>query len=446
VLAGGRYHGNPFGTPQEGQGRPYVLFDVPRKDVGIVSMGQFQHLKLSEFVWHPSYAFGNSLVDPRLGEQGMTGTSPTTLGVGPENGGWVPSAIGWSGDKQRSSDSDQWARFGRAMFQEYPKSENLVYDLSYEVNHSLWDPFFLSSGDEYQKRSFVLSDHPLPNGRMVVAPTTRASLSEDRLGDYHHAAYHLMVDGAFNVNSTSVEAWKAVLGATRDVGMGSEGSTVVSRLLNPPNGEWRSGDDVEDAKVWSGFRSLDDTEVGRLAEEIVKQVRARGPFLSVADFVNRRLSVGEEGKMGALQAAIEGAELNRDFRDSRLYGLRNEEPLGDYSHPDNIKDSTRMEQTLKPDSKAWGATTYVTQADLLQVLGPMISARSDTFVIRSYGEALDGAGKVRSRAWCEAVVQRIPEPVDPDESGLNSRWQGQRRDFGRRFVVKSFRWLHPDEV
>ena len=105
-----------------------------------------------------------------------------------------------------------------------------------------------------------------------------------------------------------------------------------------------------------------------------------------------------------------------------------------------------MEQTLKPASKAWGAPSWLTQADVLQVLGPALSARSDTFVIRAYGDAVDSSGKVGARAWCEAVVQRTPEPLDPDESGLNPRLAGGTGDFGRRFLITSFRWLSPQEI
>jgi hypothetical protein len=105
-----------------------------------------------------------------------------------------------------------------------------------------------------------------------------------------------------------------------------------------------------------------------------------------------------------------------------------------------------LEQTLKPASKAWGAPGWLTQADILQVLGPALTARSDTFVIRAYGDAVDTSGKVRARAWCEAVVQRLPAPLDPDPSGLNPRLAGATGDFGRRFVITSFRWVSPNEI
>jgi len=83
---------------------------------------------------------------------------------------------------------------------------------------------------------------------------------------------------------------------------------------------------------------------------------------------------------------------------------------------------------------------------VLQVIGPALSARSDTFVIRSYGDAVDSTGRVTARAWCEAVVQRVPEPVQPDDSGINPRRTPGSGDFGRRFIITSFRWLSEQEI
>jgi len=129
----------------------------------------------------------------------------------------------------------------------------------------------------------------------------------------------------------------------------------------------------------------------------------RGPFLSLADFVNRLLTEGVTGEKGALEVA------------------------------------------LKPESKAWGAPVYLTQADLLQAIGAGISARSDTFVVRAYGETVVN-GQVRARAWCEAIVQRFPEPIRPDASGVNPQKGDGKPDFGRRFKIKSFRWLNRNEI
>lgn len=447
VGSDGRCHGNPFGIPQEGKER-IILFDVPREGAGVISLGQLQHVKLSQFVWHPSYAIGHSLADPRVASgpaSGLDRTAPLFADNGEASvGGFDRKAIGWSVDNQRGGGPDAWAAQARALFQNLPETETLVYDLSFEANQGLWDDFFLSTGDEARKRAFLTDpvSSPLPNGRIRPASGVGRPGGVEELTDFHRAAACLSIDGAFNVNSTRVEAWKAVLGATRRVGGGS--GAVFPRVLDAPGGEWTSGQDVDDEEAWCGTRRLKDEEIDRLAREIVKQVRLRGPFLSLADFVNRRLANDETGRCGALQAAINAAGLNTAFDEA--YRLNNRKPLPDLRHPDNITDATRLEQTLKPASKVWGLPGYFTQGDLLQPLGPMLSARSDTFVIRTCGEALDPAGQVRARAWCEAVVQRTPRPVHPDASGINPRQTEGGVDFGRRFVVKSFRWLRREEI
>ena len=449
VPRDGRYHGNPFGPPQEGADR-HILFDVPRTETGLISLAQFQHAKLSELIWHPSYAVGNSLADPRLGGPYNIGLNRSAARAGTDAslgvGGFHENELGWSSDNQRSKTRSEWAVTARAILGNVPAADNLVYDLSFELNHGLWDRYFLSSGSAADKSRFLDDPwaNPLPNGRMRLAPTTRGTASDDALDDFHRAAYQLVVDGAFNVNSTRVEAWKALLASTRRSGYGGAGAVPFPRVLDAPGGAWDSGGSAEGDSAWAGYRELNDPEINALAEAIVQQVQRRGPFISLADFVNRRLAEDETGRMGALQAAIEQAGLNQKHKTA--YPLDNSKSLPDYGHPDNIRDATGLEQTLKPASKAWGAPSYLTQADVLQVIGPALTARSDTFVIRTYGDAVDAAGVVQARAWCEAVVQRTPEPLDPDESGLNPANPGTPEDFGRRFVITSFRWLQPGEV
>ena len=58
-----------------------------------------------------------------------------------------------------------------------------------------------------------------------------------------------------------------------------------------------------------------------------------------------------------------------------------------------------------------GAPGIITQMDVLNSIGPNLTARSDTFVVRAYGEALDDAGNVIGKAWVEVVVQRTAEYV-----------------------------------
>jgi len=116
------------------------------------------------------------------------------------------------------------------------------------------------------------------------------------------------------------------------------------------------------------------------------------------------------------------------------------------AHADSGNPKLAARSALMSSSKAWGASGYLTQGDLLQVLGPALTARSDTFVIRSYGDAVDKHGTIKARAWCEAVVQRTPIPVNPTKVELNPADVGQEHEFGRRFTIQCFRWLNPDEI
>ena len=92
-----------------------------------------------------------------------------------------------------------------------------------------------------------------------------------------------------------------------------------------------------------------------------------------------------------------------------------------------------------------GLPGYITQASLLRPLCPIISARSDTFIIRAYGDLKEN-GEIKSSAWCEAVLQRRIDLIDqrdqlnPNFSKLDSN------AFNRQFEVVSFRWLNADEI
>ena len=108
-----------------------------------------------------------------------------------------------------------------------------------------------------------------------------------------------------------------------------------------------------------------------------------------------------------------------------------------------------------------GIAGDIRQADLLRPLAPRLSARSDTFRIRAYGEALDKNGNVLAEAICEAVVQRMPEYLDPLTDPDNNEPWDERTDeldsdsanlnatneaFGRRYALIRFRWLSSAEI
>jgi hypothetical protein len=55
---------------------------------------------------------------------------------------------------------------------------------------------------------------------------------------------------------------------------------------------------------------------------------------------------------------------------------------------------------------------------------------------------------VLARAWCEAVVQRLPQFVDATQQPgtVPADLNPANTRFGRRYEIVTFRWLAPDEV
>ena len=113
------------------------------------------------------------------------------------------------------------------------------------------------------------------------------STNNDSEYRFQSAAGDILLDGAFNINSTSVDAWVAQLSSLRGLVVENEtvssSETPVVRFLSEP-------EQIENE--WNDLRTLTDEEIKSLATALVKQVKLRGPFLSFADFVNRRLALG----------------------------------------------------------------------------------------------------------------------------------------------------------
>jgi type II secretory pathway pseudopilin PulG len=353
-------------------------------------------------------------------------------------------------------------------------------DHSYLANKALWDEFFFSSitpqpvavklfesSDRDTKQvaqDFFLSGKPLPNRRIepYIAGLDQTKLDQlfaqkdvfaGGLGD--KIAAHLLVKGSFNVNSTSVDAWKVLFSSLKgkpvayfQTGVQPSEATPEGTTFGP--GALPSGIPVKSADItkpnvpagqWKSGREITDQEIDALAEAMVKQVKLRGPFLSLSEFVNRRLdgSDTELALKGALQAAIDDGtvSINAPFRESRR--KLDDETVGiTFVFPEAAKGPI-----------AYGSAPYLDQADVLRNFAAQLTPRGDTFVIRTYGDALDPAGNVLARAWCEAVVQRVPDYVDgADENHIKTALlkSDANKQFGRKFEIVSFRWLNPGEV
>ena len=325
----------------------------------------------------------------------------------------------------------------------------VLLDHSYLANSALFDSHFFSgitkSGGPITSKStdapsrlrdFLENGTPLPNPRFVANTGGR---STDEIVDlvtqndgHRKTAAHLLIDCPFNINCTRVDVWQSILASTigEDVPISNAGSispasgkdVPVLRHLPSPGGDLESQKDPlsKDRAKWNGHRTLTAEQCRRLAEEIVAEIRKRGPFLSLAEFVNRRPGDGELAIAGAVQAALERAGINA----SALAPV--------FNLPDR-------------GNTADGAPGVLTQADILTPIAPVLTARGDTFRIRAYGEAGPPGGP-KTQAWCEAVVQRLPEYLDPSEDPWMEPQLPANKQFGRRYVITGFRWLSPSEI
>ena len=351
----------------------------------------------------------------------------------------------------------------------------VLADHSYLANQALWDAWFLSSvapqtaptystkrEQSQVARDFLAQTKPLANVRYL--PALRGETVDkvmDRLftgatpkTDAHLlTASYLIADGMFNVNSTSVEAWKTVLSGlkgksvtTRNAATGAEtvetaGGIPVHSLFAPENQIARGADlnDVVTSAQWLGRRVLTDVEVTELAKAVVREVRKRGPFISLADFVNRRPGTDKPlARSGAIQSALDSTDVS--INSAFNTGPRSADTTGanrGFAFPE-----------AEEGASAYGIPGVVKQGDILTPIAPYLSARSDTFLIRAYGDSLDAGGKVVARAWCEAEIQRdgsFVDPADPVETAT-TLLKPVNKTFGRRYQMVSFRWLSESEI
>lgn len=352
-----------------------------------------------------------------------------------------------------------------------------LFDHSYLANAALFDTWFCSSlhdGTLFPKggplqdprgAAEVLGDflEEAPGERAArllnprVVPAGDVAAARERLisGSGLHPeamrrlAAHVFLEGAFNVNSTRKEAWKAVLATSRGgLKIGPNGRVIEHPGRTPLGSAGLVGSaaavpsaQATEMEQWSGYRELSDEQIDELAGRIVDEVKRRGPFLSLADFVNRRPGAsGDEAWLGAVQAAIEAAGLNDALKGGGR-GLR----AADFGR----LPGAGVAAAGGGMARSAGIPGYVMQSDVLASFANQLTPRGDTFRLRGYGAATDAGGKVIAEAWCEALVQRLPEYVDPEDLTDTARGdlkQPLNRVFGRRFAVISFQWLPRDAV
>jgi hypothetical protein len=445
-----------------------ILFSVPDQ---IASIAQLQHAdltgddKFASIGHQPGNAVGNSYATPFVKRKlvSQTRTDYQIIGA-PNSTGAIQTATNY-------------------------------YDISYLLNASLWDGYFFST--------IPRSSSANPENPSLIR--SAAGVADTGLTDPVAAASRLLIDGAFNCNSTDKNAWKALLAGAKHFTHPADTAASelaafprtleqISPSTSPPTGS--------NADSFSGYRRVTDDQLDALAGEIVKQVRLRGPFVSLSHFVNRALAditaQPALSRSGALQSAIDECGININFTGNKkafssisvtadkvtLMEKKNA-PRADYDGtPGNFEFDGGRIPDADPNVPDWAVTSaamnygtvagiladremlkdakykpeqgyrstgipgWLTQADLLQVIGPSLTARSDTFRIRSCGEALDSNGKVVARAYCEAFVQRFPAYIDPSNppTARGTALTTLNKSYGRKYQITSFHWLSPNEI
>lgn len=425
-----------------------------------LSLGAFENAIASGF--HSPFRSQNTrtgaynVVSPMLhGTPEVLPTSPAkrTLGTGPE-----PDA---SKVTMSRSIGNSWTN---PFLSSDRIQDGTYHDQSWLANTALWDSWFLSGivrpgpsgawnsdsrSQRQQFRELAERTATLRNARIVFHPqkSLDQALNELFNGDnlkpeaIDRLTKYLLVDGAFNVNSTSEAAWKAFLTSVRDHEL-IDANGSISKKTHPFGtlgyavNAATSGNEGD----WAGFRDLSDTELDALAKAIVVEVKARGPFLSMADFVNRRPNSTDpvQRALGALQVAIDKSGLNNRFNS----------PGRSLAPADVPMFAGRDTLSSEPvPARAVGAAGYLSQGALLTAFGSQVTVRGDTFVIRTYGDTRDPSDRIQARAWCEAVVQRLPDFVDStNPAEASAGLSAANNTFGRKFSIVSFRWLSPDEI
>ena len=350
--------------------------------------------------------------------------------------------------------------------------------------NAIFDRYFFSGLPATLTPEFAAPDlaagQPLPNWNLHVADGSEMAAVR---ASGAWSSQHLLQAGAFNLNSTSVAAWRAVLSMVRlaqafepaDIentagdafGTQKTAASVAQELFNADAtlgggvvapAFFRFSQSAQETYFWKssgtgpgtarqlsthafrlGVRGSNDQtaaaspvdasitaqrlttdQIESLAIEIVRLLKtrttARGPFRTLEEFLSPQAGPGTPS---LLEAAIEAAALNSDEI----------KPLDNVPLSGGVYGAGLSSLTL-------------TQADILTALAPYLRARSDTFMIRAYGETLNPAtDEIMGAAWLEATVQRFPETV-----AAGDNIEKPAGAFGRRFKIISFRWLSPSDI
>lgn len=330
---------------------------------------------------------------------------------------------------------------------------NSAFDRFYFSGVTATDPVLGASPQDFRNQRMKL---------YVDDPAAPPSLATFRGVAGSRSARYVLAQGQFNVNSTSEVAWRTILASTTvpswdyvnpgDYGAQNTGAQTSTAALEGvflrfPQSAQETYDIGQTGSVASGVNlapttqrrhyrrgvvRVSDPDRVALAARIVRNIKvkanATGPFRTIKEFLDPQAVLGG-------QSVLEEA-ISHTATTVAATWVHNERAFNDFA------------PALTGALDAYSAS-YLLQSDILSSIAAAISARSDTFTVRAYGEVLNPASQAReSSAWLEATVQRVPTFVDATEnpeldfSALNSTNQA----FGRKFKVTQIRWLSTNDL
>lgn len=256
-----------------------------------------------------------------------------------------------------------------------------LFDYAYLLNETFFDNFFCVPQNNFHNY-----------------------LDNQRLRQLYQAqnisAENTLIKGAFNVHTCDFEPWLAYLTSIY---------TDDKRVKFPKNQAFD--------KICPTF-SYDI--IKNLAKIISNLVVQRHFFPTLSAFVNRQKSQN----CGLLQQAINDSKLNNDVKKHQLRFNKNKTWFDDSAANCYLED---------------GLPNVVDQGDILQVISNFITTRGDTFKVTAYGEYKTDSKIFKKK--CEAIVQRVPEFVNPRENAPDDKKLSPTNQlFGRRLKVILFRW------
>ena len=420
----------------------------------MLSLAALNHANFGVGYWHPFHSVGNSWASVHVSPSSIYGPRPAPDYMGTA----TAHDVNWMLND---------ALFDRYYFSGIVPEYSIGsggYNQTGSLGETLNDFYGITGSDFKTAQASPVMEPYIPPGKTpveVVAELLETDLDEaaNETPGYKKMAAYSMLKGGFNINCTDANAWGRFLrGCNGDLSIKFSDGTIDSRsgyMGYPSSTSPTPAIGASNTQTWSGWSRLAlKNEINNLASAIANEVKARGPFMSVSDFVNHKVggaSITDQHYRGAIQAAIDTMATNNNVATSaggltpdysaNFAANENKAYFADDTGPTTDKKSTI------------GIAGSITQANVLLALAPRLTARSDTFRIRGYGEVRDAADKIIARAICEAVVQRLPEYVDTEtDPDNNEPWDegdilnDTNKLYGRRFEIQNFRWLDEGEI